>query len=298
MSGNFDVEHALNIFASSYSTLPARAIYDEHAIDLIRGCSEEFHIYLIGYTPKIDQKSFCCENGFFCINIEYFKQPIDVKLSVPPGFKFVQTGVGCYFVDENGEKRRPDPIHILMGLSRVVGGVPFKIKYIGQAYGEDGSRDAIDRLTKHETLQRIALRGVPDGWELQLILLEIQPGNRVFTVFLPNADNKDHDGMRRKMGIEKLFGTTDAERVSLYEASLIRYFAPEFNKEFKDSFPSTNLKLLHDCYQKDFLAVIAEICLDEFPFHLESESVRPKAEHIITHDLQKDDQRRFFFGIT
>ena len=131
---------------------------------------------------------------------------------------------------------------------------------------------------------------------LQIILLELNMGNRVTFAFLPNAEHQDEDGSRQKMGIEKLFNTTEAERVSLFEAALIRYFAPEFNKEFKDSFPSTNLKILQDCYDKDFLAITAEICFDEFPYILYSEAVPKKNYHIITYDLHEDEQRKVFFG--
>jgi len=41
--------------------------------------------------------------------------------------------------------------------------IGFEVKYIGQAYGDAGSRNALDRLLKHETLQKIALNGAPNG---------------------------------------------------------------------------------------------------------------------------------------
>jgi hypothetical protein len=185
----------------------------------------------------------------------------------------------------------------MRGLHMATGGFRFEVKYIGQAYGSDGSRDALDRLLKHETLQKIAVKGVPKDHVLQVLLLELQADNRIITAFMPSAQSKDDHGLRRKSGLDKLFGTSDAERVSLYEAALIRYFSPEFNKEFKNSFPSTNLKILKDCYEKDFLAVTAQICFDDFPFVLCSEVVAPKFEHIVTHDLHGDKDRRVFLGM-
>lgn len=112
----------------------------------------------------------------------------------------------------------------------------------------------------------------------------------------PFAKNNDESGARIQSGLQKLFNTTEEERVSLYEAALIRYFYPEFNKEFKDSFPSTNLKILRDCYDKDFCTVVAEICIDDLPFHLWSKTVEPKVYHIAEHNLHKDEDRRMFFG--
>jgi hypothetical protein len=114
----------------------------------------------------------------------------------------------------------------------------------------------------------------------------------------PYARNKDDDGTRIRSGLDKLFNTTEAERISLYEAALIRYFYPEFNKEFKDSFPSTNLKILQDCYKKDFSAVIAEICIDQLPFLLFSSEVKPSLYHIAKHDLHDDKSRRAFFALS
>jgi hypothetical protein len=174
--------------------------------------------------------------------------------------------------------------------------IRFEVLYIGQAYGKDGSRNALDRLLKHETLQRISVKGVPTDRRLTLLMLEIVPGNRMITLMNPWAQNKEDGSARISAGLDKLFGTSDAERVTLYEASLIRYFQPSFNKEFKDSFPSTNLKVLADCYDKDFSALISEICIDELPFKMTSHAVPPSQYHTAKFDLHEDEARQVFFG--
>jgi hypothetical protein len=171
----------------------------------------------------------------------------------------------------------------------------FEVLYIGQAFGEDGSRNAIDRLKKHETLQKIAVKGIPSNYNLYLFLLEILPANRLITMFNPWAKTKDNSGKRIDDGLDKLFNTNEAERTTLYEASLIRYFQPNFNKEFKNSFPSTNMKILSDCYAKDFSAIIAEIIFDGLPFRLYTNAVPPKDYHIAKHDLHTDAARQVFF---
>ncbi len=111
----------------------------------------------------------------------------------------------------------------------------------------------------------------------------------------PYAQNTEDGPSRIRQGLDKLYNTSEAERISLYEAALIRYFYPDFNKEFKDSFPSTNLKILQDCYEKDFAAVIAEICIDELPFHLWSSSVPPKLHHLAKCRIPDDciDSKRY-----
>ncbi|MBU2588879.1 MAG: hypothetical protein KJ872_12295 [Alphaproteobacteria bacterium] len=174
--------------------------------------------------------------------------------------------------------------------------IRFDVLYVGQAYGKDGSRNALDQLLKHETLQKISVKGTPAGRRLTLLMLKIEPGNRMITVMIPWAGNKEDGPKRIAAGLDKLFGTSDAERVALYEASLIRYFQPPFNKEFKDSFPSTNLKVLTDCHEKDFAGLISEICIDELPFKLTSEAVEPAQYNIARFDLHEDEARRMFFS--
>jgi hypothetical protein len=139
------------------------------------------------------------------------------------------------------------------------------------------------------------LQGVPATHVLQILFLQIQPANRMISVFNPSAENTSDSDHRISAGFDKLYNTDEAERITLYEASLIRYFQPRFNKEFRNSFPSTNMKVLADCYQKDFNALVAEICFDELPFMLFTETVPPKRYHIARHDLHSDQARKLFF---
>ncbi len=111
-----------------------------------------------------------------------------------------------------------------------------------------------------------------------------------FTVQVGSNRNERMDN-----GLNKLRNTTEAERIAIYEASFIRYFQPKFNKEFKNSFPSTNMKLLHDCYRKDFSAVCAEIYFDDFPFRLFSPTIKPSPFHIAFQDLHTDVGRKLFY---
>jgi hypothetical protein len=60
-------------------------------------------------------------------------------------------------------------------LSAEYDAVGFEVLYIGQAFGNDGSRNALDRLKKHETLQKIAVKGIPEGYTLTILMLAIEP---------------------------------------------------------------------------------------------------------------------------
>lgn len=291
----FDVEHALDLYASSFVTLPAEFIYEKDRLAEFEDVISRSHIYIIGFTPRIDfdgakQKDRNLHLKFLvngeCVNLTT-ELPEGINLKVDDGLHYLEHD------DKVGNRFWWNELEMQKMINSYGKRIDFKVKYIGQAYGKNGERNAIDRLLKHETLQKISLKGVPDGYKLTL-LLEVHPDNRLVSVFNPFAEDRD-DGTRIQAGLNKLYGTSEAERTSLYEAALIKYFSPEFNKEFKNSFPSTNLKLLQDCYDKDFSAVIAQICIDELPFTLSSEGTQPKSLHISKHALHKTEDRDAFF---
>lgn len=293
----FDIEHALGMYALSFCTIPAEGIYDKDALASLGLVLDKCHIYLIGYTPKIDFIGAEQKDQHLLLSFEIHSKKYVLDYALPEGVSLKTDGDLSYLGDASGRRFWPNEIDMQKRLAASTGVIKFEVKYVGQAYGQDGSRNAIDRLLKHETLQKISLKGVPQGYRLTLLLLEIEPNNQLITSINPFAKNTQDGETRIQQGLRKLFNTTEQERISLYEAALIRYFYPDFNKEFKDSFPSTNLKILQDCYEKDFSAVVAEICIDDLPFRLWSSAVESKLYHIAKHDLHKNEDRRMFFGL-
>jgi hypothetical protein len=293
----YDVEHALGMYAFSYCSIPAEAIYEKEVLDPLMEVIDTCHIYLIGYTPVIDFTGASQSGSSLTLNFKIAEKEHEIVFQVPEEYTLKIDDGLHYLEDSEGQRSWFNENYIQSMLSDQSKAVTFEVKYVGQAYGKDGSRNAIDRLLKHETLQKISVKGVPSGYRLSLLMLAIQPNNQLLTVMNPFAQNKDEGNKRIRSGLDKLFNTDEQERITLYEASLIKYFSPEFNKEFKNSFPSTNLKVLQDCYEKDFGAVIAEICIDELPFQLFSKEVKPAFKHIAKHDLHKEADRKMFFGL-
>jgi len=294
----FGVEHALNMHVSSYVVLPAEAIYEKKLLKKHQCVIDRCHIYIIGYLPKLEfigaeQVGNDLELSYLVANqnrvLRVGPIPDDVIFRVDDGYHFLEYS--------NGSRFWWDEYKLVQMLNQQPPHLHFEVKYIGQAYGRDGSRNALDRLEKHETLQKIAIKGIPEGYKLTLLLLEVGPVNTLITAFTPNAQVQVTEGSRIKSGLDKLYGTTESERISLFEAAMIRYFSPEYNKEFKNSFPSTNLRILQDCYEKDISAVFAEICIDEIPFMLFSDAVDPKQYHFSKHDLHQDSDRKVFFCV-
>lgn len=291
----FDIEHALSMYALSYVQMPAWGIYKKDVVAEFKSRIDTCHIYIIGTLPAVELVDDREEDGNLVIGLTVSGERHELWWPIPGGAKMIDTDRGK-FLEKNGLVWAPSEHDMMRRLNDEQDAIRFDVLYVGQAYGKDGSRNALDRLLKHETLQKISVKGIPADRRLTLLMLEIEPGNRMITIMNPWAENKEDGPKRIAAGLDKLFGTSDAERVTLYEASLIRYFQPPFNKEFKDSFPSTNLKVLADCYEKDFAGLISEICIDELPFKLTSEAVAPAQYHTAKFDLHEDEARGVFFS--
>lgn len=292
---NYSVENALSLYANSYAHFPAKAIYDREIPGEIEEVASRCHIYLIGLLPKIFFTDMAQVGNKIITSHTLLGQEVRLDWKMPDGAKLSKKN-GEFFIQDSSDNCLQMPEEaILARLLKAIGNDGFKVLYIGQAYGTDGSRNALDRLRKHETLQKISIQGIPEGYNLNLLLLEIHPGNRTVTLLNPFAKDDTTGSDRISQGVDKLFNTSMKERITLYEASLIRYFEPHFNKEFKNSFPSTNMKLLEDCYSKDFSAVIAEIYIDEIPFNIYSDKIDSKPRHYASFDLHEAEERRVFF---
>lgn len=291
----FGVEHNLLLFAELFYLLPADRIYDEQVVESVRHSSDKFHVYMIGIVPKIDVKGMSVHSGFLAVNVSVLGVDRVVLFTCPMGARVEYIQDKYYLMHNERALQLPTDNEILAALSFKHKVCDFNVLYVGQSFGKNGSRDAIDRLQKHEKLQEIALRHTDPHYKLYLLLLKLQEPYSYVTMFRPNSQHPELDGERIKQGLNKVESTTDEERITLFEASLIRYFQPKYNLEFKNSFPSTNLKVLADCYEKDFLAVTAEISHQEIPFTIRSEKIAPQFPVFAFHDLHNDAERKLFF---
>jgi hypothetical protein len=292
----FDVEHSLLMHAHSYVVLPAAAIYEKEMLKQVEGVAKNCHIYVIGHTPRIFLDDAQQTGRIATLSFRVEGRSVEISSELPENSSLIKGDKSFRVIGTTGEEYSLDDLDIAQSIRRQHP-VNFNVLYIGQAYGKSGERAALDRLEKHETLQKIALQGgTPADHELTILLLEIIPANRMMTSFNPYAIKCISGEERIKAGLDKLYGTSEKERVALYEASLIRYFQPRYNKEFKDSFPSTDLKLLTDCYDKDFSGVVAEINFDDLPWDLMSDKVQPARYHIAKHNLHTAEERSMFFS--
>jgi len=291
----FEIEHCLLMYADSFIQFPAESIYDKKTKADMPPVVKDCHIYLIGLIPTVDFIGEEKSTHKLTMKFDIFGQNIELDWPNPGGSDLHFDANKFSPSDGNERHFYPSKKMIIEKLRDESGMITFDVQYIGQAYGSDGSRNAMNRLLKHETLQKIAVQGIPHGYDLQILMLAIHESNTVMTKINPFAENTDVGEVRFEAGQDKLFGTSKQERVSLYEAALIRYFMPKFNHEFKHSFPSTNLKVLRDCYDKDFSAIAAEINFDRLPYYLCSDTVKAALTHRAFFDLHDDEKRKVFF---
>jgi hypothetical protein len=174
-----------------------------------------------------------------------------------------------------------------------------EVLYVGQAYGDDGSRTAPDRLRSHSTLQSIyaaALTDAPDQdiwlvlWEFEPLLITSFDGR---TGIYGTTDEEDSDHARSVIQRP----VSEQQRINFVEAALIRYFEPEYNKTFKFSFPNPAHGTYKECYDLDLNAVSVELTTDDIRTRLWSQSVAANWIHMPTFPLHSSEERRNMFAL-
>jgi hypothetical protein len=174
-----------------------------------------------------------------------------------------------------------------------------KVLYVGQAYGNDGSRQATDRLMAHETLQKvyaeiIASEPHKEVWLALLcfrepmLLMSIEGRNDVD--FLASAEEEEAHLVKVSES-----GVSWHQKINFAEASLIRYFKPPYNTMFKETFPSPVHKTYSECYDLDLNSVSIELQTDRTLLHLFSDHMPPQSVHLQTYPLHSRSLRRSMF---
>lgn len=176
-----------------------------------------------------------------------------------------------------------------------------EILYIGQSYGVEGDRYAQERLQSHSTLQFIyseAIRRSPDQeiwlalWCFDPMLIASFDGRESTVTTTTDEEDEAH--------IEKVFRTriSRQQEINLTEAALIRYFRPEYNEMFKNSFPNPAHRTYSECYQLDLNAIGVEVDSEPLQCRLWSPAAEPRWQHIIIFPLHSDEQRQSMFDFS
>jgi len=262
----------------------------------------EAHIYFVCQRPRVrlvKSGSRKSDGIRFTLNITDKSGTLTKELLIPD--KSIRPEVtairpernGAYIVVTDTQERDITPMMPLEGLLPFAGDqlpelANLEVVYVGQAFGDAGSRTAVDRLQAHSTVQQVLADLAHASWWMEPVLL-------LFTYDTPQMIMKmDGRGAPEIIGEEDRAHymsiwsepLSDAQAITIAEASLIRYFRPHYNTHFKGNYPTSDLQHLRDAYRLDYNAIST--------FSKE----QPAAEHHIAQfDLHDPKERFSFFEI-
>lgn len=289
----------------------ARVILQQEHLGLIDGMGISPHIYMVLRRPKItvDIKTVTfTEDTFEATFKKQVKDKfIDVKVKSQnllgsPDIKMIcNYPYTEYEIEDNnsGEIIANGKCALLlksMG-TQYWKHLDLEVLYVGQSYGKDGSRTASDRLKSHSTLQGIyseAIRNSPDQ-DIWLFL------GTFTTMLLGSFDgrSKNYETTIKQDSdhISRVTTTpiTEQQKINFTEAALIKYFQPEYNKIYKDTFPNPAHSTYSECYDIDLNMISVELQSEELGARFYSNSVAPKWVHFCTFPLHSEQDRVYMF---
>jgi len=274
---------------------------------------EESHIYFICQRPRVRIASISnriTEGIRIFLEISTKKDTISKEFLLPDKFlpqeatsaRIIENG--NYFTITNGKDDitpfLPPDILLKAAYMELQELAMLEVIYIGQAYGDTGTRSAIERLSSHSTLQKVLAIQAHNYWWLESVIL-------LFLYDKPQLISKmdgrgrpeitDNDDMDHYQSVIDN-PLPCAQLVTIAEASLIRYFKPYYNIHFKGNYPTSELEHLRQAYRLDYNAIVTEIDTEDIFMSTFAECQKPRMHHIAKFDLHNPKERRSFFAIS
>ncbi len=141
-----------------------------------------------------------------------------------------------------------------------------EVLYVGQAYGENGSRNAIDRLKTHEKLQKILIDCNSKYPNKRIYILLLEMATQINSVL--NGISKEFmcSEEESEKHLKDVFSTLPEEKqvINITEAAIINYFKPDYNTNFVNNFPSIKHKGYRQYYDLDYNCIDVELDMEFF----------------------------------
>lgn len=172
-----------------------------------------------------------------------------------------------------------------------------EVLYVGQSYGNNGSRTANDRLINHSTLQKIYHDTMIRSPDKEIWLLLCSFTEVILASFdgrsksIINSRKEDDDHIENIVNMEM----TEKHKINFTEAALIKYFKPKYNTKFKESFPKPNHSSYSQCYDIDLNMISVEIDTEDLNCKLCSKDASPQLYHICNFPLHSREERKYMF---
>jgi hypothetical protein len=174
----------------------------------------------------------------------------------------------------------------------------YEVLYIGQAYGKNGKRTALDRLASHETVQKIYSQTLTDNPEsdIWIMLCKFTQDSMLFSagkdlVKVKKEDEKIEEERMKHVFDNNGLSITERQRINFTEAALIKYFEPYYNIKFKDIFPSPRHTSYKECYDLDIRAINIELDTSEMVRKIFTDKTNRKVHHMKMYEFNDDKDR-------
>lgn len=176
-----------------------------------------------------------------------------------------------------------------------------EVLYVGQSYGVEGARTAPERLRNHSTLQGIyaeAIAHSPDKeiwlllWSFKSQWITCIDGRKTTTASMNDSEDEEHTMRVLNHVVE------DQLEINLAESALIRYFRPEYNQRYKDSFPNPAHKTYTSCYDLDLNMVNVEVNTEGLGCRLKSAARPPSWTHFATYPFHSPEERKAMLDLS
>ena len=324
MTNQFVSNMALDFACGSFLFLPANAIYEKLS-GVASAIAKKCHIYMITEVPKahIDPASLKFEiiddnKVTYAFDLVYFIDNQETRIPIESKkekdyIHLINNEVGIRVGDHphrnieafnsSGVMTSLYDINSFIHKFQVTELTTAKVLYVGQAYGSDGNRSALDRLVSHGTLQRVLADYQDQSHKSILVgMFEFAPARMIenFNGALDIVYKQEEEEERIQNAINGNIPIRD--QIAIIEASIIRYFVPKYNIKLKNDLPSKRSKTLAKCYEYDFSAIGVTVFSkgDFYPFptfNLYSNKVDKSYFHQIMIDLHSPEERKQFFMI-
>lgn len=179
-----------------------------------------------------------------------------------------------------------------------------EVMYIGQSYGKKARKKIDYRIAKHEKVQEIALSITNSGSNEEVIAIGVVVNVRdlatSFSPYVPNAQVPSVESITKTLkALQQRAKARIAEdqEITVFEASLIRYFQPKLNTEYKKTFPSPGFPSYQDLYNTTFNYSTVEINTGELFARLYSKIIpERKYVHLQHYPLTSLSEKEDFFS--
>jgi hypothetical protein len=307
----YRTEVALHVSTKGVTLLRPGELYRDDMVHPEPDSLAHSHIYIVGERPRIRlvDGGPRDETGFpFKVSVARRDDSEIREFHIPnqPSFdgelsavEPMESGVYFRFAKRDGERSGNFALEYL--LSARVQAIPelaeLNVLYVGQAYGKAGERNAIKRLRRHETLQKILAHHAEQRPWMEVALLVVEFDEPEFMYTIEGDATPSVDGDEDTAHMVDIFDNQPPEKVviDIVEASIIRYFRPPYNEKFATAYPKRQHRHLAEMYLRDYAAIIVVLSTEDTGIATGSATVRASLNHLARFDLHGDTERQSFF---